>query len=256
MDKEAVIRNFSRNAYFYDKYADVQKRIGAELLKLINKESVDSILEIGCGTGNYTLLLREKFSGAEIKAIDISAKMIEAAAKKISGRRIAFMIEDAETVSLDEKFDLITSNACFQWFEDLDAALMKYKKLLKKDGIILFSMFGPGTFWELNISLKRMFKDISIEAADFIGQNKIGKMLNRHFKQVVIAETVHTESFLCLRDFLNKIKYMGVRGEGLNNKIFFSRQVLKRLEESYADEFKGIKATYQILFCRGLKTEL
>lgn len=253
MRKETIIRNFSKYAQTYDLYADVQNYAGRELLKWVKKRKVNKILEIGCGTGNYTLLLKDKFRHARIKAIDISERMIEVAVGKINDKRVSFMISDAQTVSFKEKFDLITANGCFQWFEDLDAALINYERLLKKDGVILFSMFGPRTFWELNISLRQIAKEASIDAADFIGLKRIRQMLSRHFKQVTIEQFRYRESFSSLQDLLNKIKYMGVRGEGLNRRIFLSRQLLKKLEESYLHKFKGIKATYQILLCRGVR---
>lgn len=253
MRKETIISNFSKYAHTYDLYADVQNYAGRELLKRIKKRSADKILEIGCGTGNYTLLLSDKFTDARIKAIDISAKMLEVADRKINDKRITFIVSDAQTLSLKEKFDLITSNGCFQWLEDLDAALIRYKKALKKDGVILFSMFGPRTFWELNIALRQISKEVSIDAADFIGLKRIRQMLSQHFKQVTIEQSRYRESFPCLKDLLNKIKYMGIRGEGLNRRIFFSRQLLKKLEEFYLNKFKGIKATYQILLCRGFR---
>ena len=81
MNKEIIARNFSRCAYLYDRYADVQKKAALEILGQIQDYSFSKILEIGCGTGNYTLLLREKFKRASITALDISRKMIEVAQK-------------------------------------------------------------------------------------------------------------------------------------------------------------------------------
>ncbi len=253
MGKEAIIRNFSRYAYVYDKYADVQKRAALELAEEIKEKNFNKILEIGCGTGNYTLLLREKFRNARLKAIDISKNMIEVAKEKLKDRDIEFIVEDGENLGSDGEFDLITSSACFQWFDDLEKALMKYRDLLKSSGIILFSIFGPSTFWELDAALKDIFKDRSVGAAGFMAKEELGKILNKNFKEIKIRETRYNECFFHLKSLLDKIKYTGIRGEGANGKISFSRKWLNELEDVYLDKFSAIKATYQVFFCMGLK---
>lgn len=251
MDKKTMARNFSRYAYAYDRYSDIQREAAFELLRLIKKGRFNRIMEVGCGTGNYTLLLREKFKKARIKAVDISDKMIEVAGDKLRNKGIEFMVADAENMDLNEEFDLITSNACFQWFEDLERALLSYRALLRKNGVILFSTFGPLTFWELNFALRSVLKDSSIAADDFILTGKADKILCDNFKEVTIKEIRHEESFASLSDLLNKIKHTGARGNGLGSKISFDRRVLKKIEQAYLDKFHGIKATYQIFFYQG-----
>lgn len=251
MEKEIIIRNFSRYAHLYDRYANVQKKTALRLLKQLQKDSFTSILEIGCGTGNYTRLLREKFKNAKLKAIDICEKMIEMAKVKLYDKEIDFMVADAEGIFLNEDFDLITSNACFQWFADLEKALIKYKYLLKKEGIISFSIFGPHSFWELNSSLSHILKNTNLCVDSFINKERLEKILNRNFQEIKLIESRFEESYPCLKDLLRKIKYTGVRGFGLNEKNLISPQFLNKLEDFYLDRFKQIKATYQVFFCQG-----
>jgi malonyl-CoA O-methyltransferase len=254
MNKEIIIRDFSRCASTYDRYADVQRHSGIELLGLIERDGIRKILEIGCGTGNYTLLLTGKFRDAEFKAIDISGKMIEVAAKKLKNKNIEFITADAERFEPKGEFDLITSNACFQWFEDLEGALAKYKTMLRKDGAIFFSIFGSLTFRELNTALRDVVKDASTGIDGFIAKEKIETILKQNFREVKVKEARYEESFACLNDLLRKIKYSGIRRKGFGARTFFSRQLLSRLEASYLNRFKRIKATYQVFFCQGKKS--
>jgi len=253
MDKRIIVKNFSKYAHTYDKYADIQRCAARGLLGLIKKRDIADILEIGSGTGNYTLLLKKEFANARIKAVDISDKMVEVAAEKIKDISIEFMVEDAETIDLAERFDLVTSNACFQWFEDLDGTLAKYKDLLKDDGMILFSIFGPATFHELNTSLGCLAEGISAGAGNFIGRKEIEKNLDKNFKKVRIREVKFKKTFSCLRDLLNEIRYTGANGNGLGRKVFFTPHILRRLEEIYLGRFKRIRATYQVFYCFGEK---
>lgn len=250
MDKRTITKNFSRYAYLYDKYADVQRQAAMELLHQTKKDNFERILELGCGTGNYTLLLHEKFNTAEIKAVDICEKMIAVAKGKLGDKDIEFMIEDAEELNLNEEFDLVTSNACFQWFEDLEIALLRYKALLKEDGIISFSVFGPQTFQELNSSIKSVLGNASIPVDGFMSKEKVEKILLENFRGIRIKEIEYKEDFVSLKDLLDKIKYTGTRGNGLEKKLYFSRRILKEIDNVYLEKFKKIVATYQVFYCQ------
>ncbi len=254
MDKTVITRNFSKYASTYDEYADVQNRAAQELLGLISQGNIREILEIGSGTGNYTLLLKKRFSGAQIKAIDISDMMISVASEKINDEKIKFLLEDAETADLKGAFDLITSNACFHWFADLEKAVGKYKNLLKEGGSMLFSIFGPDTFRELSLALKDKFKYISTSSNGFMGKDRLMDIMDKNFKEMQIKEVIYEEYFPCLKDLLNKIKYSGVRGDVGGEKIFFTPGILAEIEEAYLSRVGQIKATYQVFFCRGHNT--
>ncbi len=90
IDKELIKRNFSRYAEYYDQYCSVQSLCARKLIEKNKTDCIRSllskrasgplrILEIGCGTGNYTKLLIKRFPNAEIKALDISPAMIKIA---------------------------------------------------------------------------------------------------------------------------------------------------------------------------------
>jgi malonyl-CoA O-methyltransferase len=253
VDKKVIARNFSRCAFFYDQYANIQRRVAADLLKGIKEKRPSRILEIGCGTGNYTLLLKNKYKDSVLKAIDISQEMINVARDKLKASGIEFIVTDAEKYDLDESFDLITSNACFQWFADLGESLLKYKGLLNKNGTLSFSIFGPLTFWELDSSLRDISKRVSVEAARFRPLNQIKKLFQLNFKKIEIKEKSYEETLPNLMALLNKIKYTGIRGGSLGGEIFFSPRFLKKLEQVYLTKFGRIKATYQVFFCYGKK---
>ncbi len=253
MDKSKIAHNFSRYAHLYDKYASVQNQAAFELASSLKNNNFSKILELGCGTGNYTLMLREKFSGAKIKALDISEEMICVAQNKLKNKDIEFIIADAERMILNKDFDLITSNACFQWLNDLRRALRGYAKSLQRGGALCFSIFGPHTFCELNTSLKSVLKESSVISANFCNSDSLKTMLKDNFKSIKINEVCYKENFGSLKGLLEKIKYSGIRGNGLGKKIYFSRGLLARVEEAYLDRFQEIRVTYQVFFCRGEK---
>ncbi len=251
MDKKAIIRNFSRYAHLYDNYSDIQRESAAGLLDSVKGKNIENILEIGCGTGHLTSVLIDKFKGARIKALDISPKMIGIAKKKLKNNAVEFLCADGEEFSAEEKFDLIISHACFQWFNNLDKALERYKGLLKKNGQVVFSAFGPRTFSELNFSLKKVLQSPFIQAEFFLDKLVLKSTLVRNFGKVKISEARYEEEFSSLNDLLRKIKYSGIRGSGVGRGVQINRSMLKELEKVYLSKFGRIKATYQVFFCRG-----
>lgn len=253
MNKLNITNNFSRYAHLYDKYADVQNKAAFELIKSLKRNSFSRVLELGCGTGNYTLMLRDRFKEAKIKALDISAEMIKVAQNKLKNKDVEFMIADAERITADEDFDLITSNACFQWLNDLGKALQGYAKSLQRGGMVYFSTFGPRTFCELNTALKSVLKESSVISVYFCKNDSLKTMLKDNFKSVKINEVCYQESFANLKGLLEKIKYSGIRGNGLGKKVYFGRTLLEKLENVYLDRFGGICVTYQVFFCQGEK---
>lgn len=255
IETETIKKNFSRYAEYYDSYSNIQDRCGARLADMLLYNGFESIIDIGCGTGNYTWLLRDKFPDASIKAIDISTQMVDVARRKLGSQKIDFMTADAEEISLKENFDLITSNACFQWFENFDTTLFKYYESLKTGGTILFSAFGSETFWQLRQCLSKLYKKgIAITSANFISKAKIKKVLENNFDCIAIEEEKFKEVYASLWELLSTIKYTGTRGAGINAESFGKKQIAE-LEKIYKADFGNIEATYQIYYCRAQKRE-
>lgn len=253
IDKRIIKNNFSKYARYYDKYSSIQNLCALKLIAKIGRNSFKKILDIGCGTGNYTKLLGNKFPNAQVKAIDISREMIEVARNKLKNERIEFIIADGEMIDLKEQFDLVSSNASFQWFENLEKTLLKYRELLNKNSIISFSIFGPLTFFELDKSLRKLFgKDASISSCNFIEKKEIIKVLKGLFKKTEVDEEIYKEKYRSLAELLKKIKYTGARGNGTNRRSFWTAKKICNLEKIYKRDFRDIVATYQVFFCKGI----
>ena len=256
--KDIIENNFSKHAHTYDSYSNVQDECALELTAIAKEKNYTRILDIGCGTGNYTGLLREAFPGAEITAIDVSGKMIEIARSKLSGKNIEFILCDAESADLRNEFDLITSNAGFQWLDNLERAFATYALKMKKSATLLFSIFGPETFVELGESLKLLFgKETSISSSFFSCKKEVEAILKRHFNEVCVEKKVYKKEHDSLSDLLKKIKYSGTRGSGVRTERTWSLGMLSELERIYKGWFYAgagdkIIATYEVFFCRGL----
>ncbi len=253
IDKDTLERNFSRYAHLYDEYSTIQRMAADRLIKEVAVGRVRNILEIGCGTGNYTRLLKDAFLDARLSALDISARMIEIAKSKFNDTGIEFIICDAEEVYTEARFDLITSNATFQWFHNFGKTAANYRNLLTEEGAMVFSTFGPTTFQELAWSIKKVLGDVSIASDLFLSQAELKKILKAHFGKVAVKEVVVKECYNSLAELLAVIKYTGVRGGGMNGAFSWKRSLLKMVESVYRKKFGNIEASYQIFFCKAVK---
>ena len=273
LDKRTTVFNFSKYASSYDQYADVQNEAAGMLAGMLPKRGVTNILEIGCGTGNYTAFLRDIFPCAKIKAIDISGPMVRLAKEKLNDERISFEVGDAEETTLNDKYDLITSNATFHWFGDLEGVIKKVEYSLAKNGVLIFSVFGPNTFSELRASLiSAAGRKISIASDFFPKRTDIENILRKYFsrpepnrerdpapcltpggKKIKITERLIRVSYPSLYELLKNINYSGTAGRGAEIKKTWSPDLLKRIEGAYLARFGSIEATYQAFFCEATK---
>jgi trans-aconitate 2-methyltransferase len=105
------------SAVQYVKFEQERSRPVRDLLDRLPNKHVASAVDIGCGPGNSTELLQQRFPNAVITGIDSSADMIAAARKRLPGVR--FDIQDIAAWSgIDASVDLILANAVLQWVPD------------------------------------------------------------------------------------------------------------------------------------------
>ena len=96
------------------------------------------ILDVGCGTGFFTILLAKQ--GHEVIGIDLTPEMIERSINlaKEEQANCHFRVMDAENLEFeDETFDLIISRNLTWTLPDVEQAYGEWKRVLKKDGILL-----------------------------------------------------------------------------------------------------------------------
>ena len=96
------------------------------------------ILDVGCGTGFFTILLTKQ--GHEVTGVDLTPEMIERSIclAKEEQADCRFQVMDAENLEFeDETFDLVISRNLTWTLPDVEQAYGEWKRVLKKDGILL-----------------------------------------------------------------------------------------------------------------------
>ena len=246
--KAVIKRNFSRYACHYDRYAQIQQRAGAALLERLKDKSFTRILDMGCGTGYLTCALRQQFPQAVIHALDICPEMIEVARGKPFADTVTFGVADVECVDLKGPYDLIVSNATFQWLSDFPGMVDRCRQAMDSEGLLLFSLFGPDTYRELAEVLGEVLHTAVTAASRFrLDQHAIASLLGRHFNEVSVDQQMTQESYVDLLTLLRTIKYTGTQGDGLPQRTLLRRE-LRALESVYRQRHGSITATHQIIY--------
>jgi malonyl-CoA O-methyltransferase len=256
MIAKAVIKhNFSRYARHYDRYARIQQRTGDALLTHITGQSFGRILDMGCGTGQLTYALQRQFPRAVIHALDICPDMLAVARDKPFAHTIEFMAADVECAELNGPYDLIVSNATFQWLSDMQAMMTRCRSCLGSDGRLLFSLFGPDTYRELAEVVAEVWQATITAASAFrLDENSTAALLGQHFNEVSVDRQCIQTSYPDLLTLLRTIKYTGTQGEGLSGRTLLRRDI-HALETVYRQRYGAITATHEIITAQARKAK-
>jgi len=124
------------NAGQYLKFAEERTRPCRDLASAIRLGDVRRIIDLGCGPGNSTAVLAERWPSAEIAGVDSSIAMIDTARREQSHRRwlVSDILEWAQ--SERERFDIVFSNAALHWIDEHHRLFPKLFERVRSGGVL------------------------------------------------------------------------------------------------------------------------
>ncbi len=147
--KTRISAAFGAAAPHYDRAAAPQRFAATLLADLAGQRRIAPnarILELGCGTGILTRLLRARWPDAELIASDLSPDMLAHAAADPFLAATFLTVDGERPPFQDAAFDLILANLAFQWFDDMESAIARLVPLLRPGGSLIFSTMGAESF--------------------------------------------------------------------------------------------------------------
>jgi malonyl-CoA O-methyltransferase len=258
IDKEQVRKHFSRYAPHYDENAKVQKNMADILIQWVkSRQPFDcrNILDIGCGTGYVTSMLRDAFPQAAITAMDISPRMLEIASGKVHDGNICFICGDIEEALPGGPYQLIVSNATFQWLNNQGAVLKNIMNSLSPGGLFCFSTFGEKTFSEFHNAYSKAAEKLGIEdfhpsGQEFCDVSYFKNILKTRYSSFSFNEELVKENHKTVLDFLNSIKKIGASDSSAGRNPRYL-ELLKKAMQIYESEYRdsgNIPATYHCIY--------
>lgn len=128
----------------YLTYADERGRPFVELLARIGAPAPDDVVDLGCGPGNLTRLLPERWPGARVRGVDASPEMVEVA-RRVPGLDVE-LGDVRDWAAAAGQVDVLISNATLQWLPDHLALLPRLLDRVRPGGWFGFQV--PGNFGE------------------------------------------------------------------------------------------------------------
>lgn len=257
IDKKKVKLSFATAVNTYDGLATLQRTVGLDLLSKIalNELSRDVaghiIVDIGCGTGFLTQALMRQSTASQMIAVDIALSMVQKTRTKLKQvKAVQYICTDAEQLPfLSNSVDTIVSNLALQWCQNLTGVFNDFKQILRQEGRIYFSTFGPATLQELKQSWAKV--DDYSHVNDFYSADELFMFLQQAgFKNILIENNQYRSNYQTAIELMRELKGIGAHNvlSGRNRGITSKNRMQKMIEAYEKYRLNGyIPATYEII---------
>lgn len=244
---------FNKAANTYDYNCSLQLEIGRQLIELIKRQgnSFDSMIDLGCGTGLITEFLKNEISCRKLYAIDLADALLRLASERL---KYDVVIESSfDSVPLkDKSVDLVFSNMSFQWSYDLKRTIDESSRILKKSGLLAFSIPNKESFKEVRESIENL--DMPNFLNDFFDVSGLRYMLS-DYTILEFPARIHTSYYGSVLSLLKSIKNIGASHIKSN-----SQRRLTNLDFMVLDEYfkksvykDKIPLSYVITYCVAIR---
>jgi len=140
---EKAMTKYEFDGEKYSKASKHQKEWGCKLIEETAFKENDIVLDLGCGDGLLTRIIKDIVKDGYVLGIDSSTGMISKA-KEYQTKNLEFKQLDINDIDFEDKFTIIISNATLHWVKDHNKLLRNCYKALKKKGMLRFNFAGGG----------------------------------------------------------------------------------------------------------------
>lgn len=213
LDPLQIRRHFGQAAAGFDDAAVLAREAGKRLfesLDYLDDRQPEVILEVGCGTGRNAALLKKRWPRARVIALDSALPMLrQAKAQAGWWKPFQRVAGDAAQLPLaDASVDLLVSNLCLPFVNDLADTLAGFRRVLKPDGLLLCSTYGSETLGELDYAFAQA--DTLPHVHPFAPIASFGDALMRAgFRDPVIDRDLFTLTYPDLPALMAELRALG-----------------------------------------------
>lgn len=217
-----------------------------ELLSIESYGATGKILDIGCGTGRFTIPFAERFPNHSVTGADKSSNMLEQAQQKLGSNRVTWEVQDICNLGFEsESFDLVFVSDLLHHIVDPLEAIRECKRILRPGGW-LFCKYGAME----NIAQDPehyFFPDtVAIDAKRTPTQEKVGDWLEEANLRRVMSQTLYEQTRLSGADRLAAARAKSISVLHMIDQDHFDRgiEALKQyVEQNPADPWLTVDPT-------------
>lgn len=224
-DKSLIAARFAAAAPHYNRHAEAQRQIHAELAALLAAHALSparKVLEIGCGTGLFSRILAAQFPQAKLVLNDLHPDCTAAP----SGFQTAFAeyrFGDAEHTDFGSGYDAVCSASALQWLADPAAFLTRTAAMLVSDGLLVFNTFTPDNLHQIRALIG--------QGLDYPAAAQWQTWLARDYDILSLHSQTITLSFDTPRQVLRHLQATGVTATG--SGFAWTKQRLAEFDTAY-----------------------
>ncbi len=254
LNKQAVAHSFSKAANSYDGAAGFQRDVGNALCAhLPQRNNVDTVVDLGCGTGHFITPLAQHFKQPVI-GLDIAEGMLAYARCQHNTQqdKHSWLAGDAEQLPLAaNSVDIVFSSLAIQWCQQLPQLFAEIQRVLKPGGSMLFATLVEGSLEELKQAWQAV--DGYVHVNRFFHQDVWQQAVEQsglQFSQWQVQ--AHQLQYQRLNQLTGELKAIGAHNVNSGRpKGLMGRKAYQQLHQAY-DQFRDDKgllpATYQVLY--------
>ncbi len=251
--KPQLRAQFDRAGATFDRAAVLHRTVADRLLERLDvvRLKPDRLLDVGCGTGYCARALTRRYRAARVVGLDLSQGMTARARRKAGWfTRARFVNGDAERLPFaPASFDLVLSNLLLHWC-DPAVVFTEFLRVLRPDGLLVFTTFGPDTLRELRHAWRQADNEAHVHA--FIDMHDLGDALVRAgFADPVMDVERYTLTYDGVPALMRELKSLGAqnanptRPRGLTGRARFRR--FQSAYEAMAEHGR-VPATCEIVY--------
>lgn len=194
-----------------------------ERLQLV-KLAPQRVLDAGCGTGADLAMLHRDYPAAQVLALDASEAMLRAAQQlgapqsaitQLMSKLLpsksgidALCGDFAELPLARNTVDLVWSNLAMHWHPQPDRVFAEWHRVLRVNGLLMFSCFGPDTFQELRAAFSEV--DLAPHSLPFVDMHDFGdQLVEAGFSTPVMDMEKITVTYDAPEKLLNDVRAFG-----------------------------------------------
>ena len=257
-----VRRQFDARARQFGEHAALPREVARRLIERLQyiRLAPHRILDLGCGAGETSEGLLMQYPRADWLGLDVSERMLHAArpgripvraGRWLRGAWTGRVAGDAARLPVaDDSIDLIFSNLMLHWHPEPHAVFPEWKRVLKTDGLLMFSCFGPDTLKEVRAAAAVALPHA--RAMPFVDMHDFGDMMVASgFANPVMDAEIITLTYGSASALLREVRSLGGNPRDDRARSLPSgrqaREMLKALEAQRGDDGR-IRLTFEVAY--------